>query len=107
MQCPQGVSLGIPPVAASASSSRLAGKSSTSLFPIELSGEAGSVPKLLVFRVELVLLDQFFGFHPWGWSVIRGRPRRAQACAYGCYCLLKIFVGPLRHASPYAAPRSC
>jgi len=76
MPCPQGVSLGIPRVAAQASSSRLAGKTCISSLPLELSGEAGPPPSLLVFRGGLVLLDQPFGFHPWGWSVIRRRPRR-------------------------------
>jgi len=75
MPCSQGVSLGIPQVAASASSSRLSGKTCTSLLPLESSGEAGPPPPLLVFRGGLVLLDQSFGFHPWGWSVIRRRPR--------------------------------
>jgi len=71
MPCPQGVSLGIPQVAVSASSSRIAGKTCTSLLPLELSGEAGPPPPLLVFRGGLVLLDQLFGLHPWGWSVIQ------------------------------------
>jgi len=87
MLCPQGVSLGIPPVAASASSSRLAGKTCTSLFPLESSGEAGPPPPLLVFRGGLVLLDQFFGFPPWGWSVIRGRPRRPYVPTAARVCL--------------------
>jgi len=76
MLCPQGVSLGIPPVAASATSSRLSGKTCTSLLPFEFAGEAGPLPPLIVFRGGLVLLDQLFGFHPWGWSVIRRRPER-------------------------------
>jgi len=71
MPCPQGVSLGIPQVAALVSSSRLAGKTCTSLLPLELSGEAGPSPPLLVFLRGLVLLDKLFGLHPWGWSVIR------------------------------------
>jgi len=71
MPCPQGASLGIPQVAASASSSRIAGKTCTSLLPLELSGEAGPPPPLLVFREELVLLVKLFSLHPWGWSVIR------------------------------------
>jgi len=71
MPCPQGVSLGIPQVAALASSSRLARKTCTSLLPLELSGEAGKPPPLLVFRRGLVLLDELFGLYPWGWSVIR------------------------------------
>jgi len=71
MPCPQGVALGIPHVAVSASSSRLAGKTCTSVLPLELSGEAGPPPPLLVFRGGLVLLDQLLGPHLWGWSVIR------------------------------------
>jgi len=70
MPRPQGVSLGTPPVAALASSSRLAGTTFTSSFTLELSGEAVPRPPLLVFRGGLVLLDQLFGFHPWGWSVV-------------------------------------
>ena len=66
MPCPRGASLGIPPVAASASSSRLSGKTCTFLFPLELSGEEGPPPPILVFRGGLVILDQLFGFHPWG-----------------------------------------
>ena len=71
MPCSQGVSLGIPQVAVSASSSRLAGKTCTYLLSLELSEEAGPPPPLLVFRGGFVLLDQLLGHHPWGWSVIR------------------------------------
>jgi len=71
MPCPKGVSLGIPQVAVSASSSGLAGNTCTSLLPLELSGEVGPPSPLLVFRRGLVLLDQLFGLHSWGWSVIR------------------------------------
>jgi len=71
MPCPEGIFLGIPPVAAWASSSRPAGTTCTSLLPLELSGEAGPPRPLLVFRDGLVFLDLIFGFHPWGWSVIR------------------------------------
>jgi len=77
MLCPQAVSLGMPPVASSASSSRLAGTTCISLLPLDLSGEAGPPPPLLFFRGGLALLDQISGFHPQGWSVIRRRPRRA------------------------------
>jgi len=100
MPCPQGVSLGIPPVAASACSSRLSGTTCISFFPSDLSREAEPPPPLLVFGGVLFLLDKFFGFHPCGWRVIRRRTRRAKACAYGCYCLLRtalIVLRTLRH----------
>jgi len=66
MPFPERASPGIPPVAARASSSWPAGKTCTSLLPLEVSGQAGPRPPLLIFRGGIVLLDQFFGFHPWG-----------------------------------------
>jgi len=71
MPRPQGVSLEIPQVAVSASSSRTAGRTCTSLLPLELYAEARPPALLLVFRGGLVLLDELFSLHPWGWSVIR------------------------------------
>jgi len=75
MPLPQGAFLGIPSVAAWASSSWPAGTTCTSLLPLEVSAQAGPRPPLLIFRGRR-FLDQFFGFHPWGWSVIRRRPGR-------------------------------
>jgi len=40
MPCPQGVSIGIPTVAARASSFWLAGSTGTFVLPLEVSGEA-------------------------------------------------------------------